>query len=324
VGVEGIGSGTGAIGVEGFTQSTSGIAGLFMVNSPTGTILRGQQNGVVKFSVDGNGNLSAGSVTTGGSIIANGIVEAGGAALIGLTQVKGNAAFANIGDPGCGPGYAGVGFALFSGCTNYSIVGDGANTFINRPAGGALYFRENNGTQMTIAPGGNVNVVGGLSAATVAGINTVAGGSGMFASSPNGYGIVTDSNAQQSRTMGGWVKAMVYVDFDSAGNLAILNCFNGQTSGVASTTPPCGFTLTSGFDGHAVNFGFKVSDRFPMLTVTESGATSTGANLAGSVLTAATHGGEICDCSPSQVFVKTFYTANSTNVTNTGFYLFIF
>jgi hypothetical protein len=325
VGVEGIGSGAGAIGIEGFTQSTSGVAGLFMVNSSTGKILQGQQNGVMKFSVDGNGNLSADSVTTGGSIVANGIVEAGGAALIGLTQVKGNAAFANIGDPGCGPGYAGVGFALFSGCTNYSMVGDGTNTFINRPAGGTLYFRENNGTQMTIAPGGNVNVVGGLSAATVAGINT-AGRTGMYASSPNGYGIVTDSNVQQSRTVGGWVKAMVHVDFNFSGDLVILNCFNGQALGAASTTPPCGFALSadSSFSSagfHIVDFGFEVIDRFPMLTVTESGAISGRGDLAGGVYWTSTH----C-CTANQVGIRTYYTAPALDLhpTDTGFYLFIF
>src|SRR5262249_22366358 len=67
--------------------------------------------------------------------------------------------------------------------------------------------------------------------AGVAAINSATGGTGMFASSPNGYGIVTDSNVQQSRTVGGWVKAMVYVDFNSSGNLTILHCFNGQASG---------------------------------------------------------------------------------------------
>ena len=63
------------------------------------------------------------------------------------------------GNAGCGSGFAGIGFgASLSGCTNYSLLGNGTDTFINRPSGGAILFRENNGTQMTIAAGGVVSI----------------------------------------------------------------------------------------------------------------------------------------------------------------------
>ncbi len=69
-----------------------------------------------------------------------------------------------IGDMGCGNGQSGLGSAGFSVgntgfCTNYSLLGDAQNTFLNRPAGGTLYFRENNAVnQMVIAPGGKVGI----------------------------------------------------------------------------------------------------------------------------------------------------------------------
>jgi len=121
------------------------------------------------------------------------------------------------------------------------------------------------------------------------------------------------------------VKAMVYVDFNFLGKLAILNCFNGQASGAASTTPPCGFAFSAdssftsaGF--HILDFGFQMNDRFPMLTVTESGA-SGGADLAGGVYWKSTH----C-CTTNQVGIQTYYTASALDLhpTDTGFYLFIF
>ncbi len=65
-----------------------------------------------------------------------------------------------VGDTGCGGGGGGgIGFGTsLSGCANYSMRGDGTNTLLNRPTGGAIFFRENNASQMTIATGGNVGV----------------------------------------------------------------------------------------------------------------------------------------------------------------------
>src|SRR5262249_36515104 len=64
-----------------------------------------------------------------------------------------------FGDAGCGSGIAGIGFAsTLSGCNNYSLLGDGTHTFLNRPLGGTLYFRENNINQVAIKPGGLVTI----------------------------------------------------------------------------------------------------------------------------------------------------------------------
>jgi hypothetical protein len=66
-----------------------------------------------------------------------------------------------LGDAGCGFGSGGIGFLLsMSGCTNYALRGGGdTNTYINRPTGGTIIFREGNGSnQVEIRPGGTVGL----------------------------------------------------------------------------------------------------------------------------------------------------------------------
>ncbi len=42
--------------------------------------------------------------------------------------------------------------------SNYSLLGEGIHTFINRPTGGSIFFRENNTDQVVIKNGGNVGI----------------------------------------------------------------------------------------------------------------------------------------------------------------------
>jgi hypothetical protein len=56
----------------------------------------------------------------------------------------GNGAFMYVGDPGCGSGWAAIGFQGLSGCSNYSLLGDGIGTYLNSPAGGTIHFRNGN------------------------------------------------------------------------------------------------------------------------------------------------------------------------------------
>jgi hypothetical protein len=64
-----------------------------------------------------------------------------------------------MGDPGCSSGFTGIGFgSSLSNCGNYSLLGNGTDTIINRPTGGAIAFRENNVTQVSIAAGGAVAI----------------------------------------------------------------------------------------------------------------------------------------------------------------------
>jgi hypothetical protein len=76
------------------------------------------------------------------------------------------------------------------------------------------------------------------------------------------YGFQTDSNVNQARAAGGWVKAMVYVNAYQP-PYTIVRCFNSTLSGAAATTPPCGFNFNEVYLGNfTIDFGFEVDDRF--------------------------------------------------------------
>jgi hypothetical protein len=145
---------------------------------------------------------------------------------------------------------AGVVSAAFLGATSTS--------------GGAAINGTSTGTS-----GGSDGVDGvttSAGASGVAGINNSGGigvygrgGVGVFGTGSS-YGMQTDSNVQQARTAGGWVKAMVYY---SGVNDAIATCFNSTLSGTAATTPPCGFSSHKfGVGDYEIDFGFEVDDRF--------------------------------------------------------------
>ncbi len=98
------------------------------------------------------------------------------------------------------------------------------------------------------------------------------GGVGVFGSGSS-FGFQTDSNVQQARTAGGWVKAMLYYSGFNSGR--VVSCFNSTLSGAAAATPPCGFTATKvGTGDYILGFGFQVDDRFYALTQTNWFATS--------------------------------------------------
>ncbi|MFL6375818.1 MAG: tail fiber domain-containing protein, partial [Pyrinomonadaceae bacterium] len=76
-----------------------------------------------------------------------------------ILHIKTNGGNVLFGGAGCNAGYTGFGFgSTLSGCTNYSLLGNGSDTIVNRPAGGSVHFREANSTQMAIAPGGFVGI----------------------------------------------------------------------------------------------------------------------------------------------------------------------
>jgi len=79
--------------------------------------------------------------------------------LLGNVAVS-NTQQALIGDMGCGVNFSGMGFGLNanSSCLGYSVLGGDGNTYINRPTGGAMWFREGNGSQMVLASGGRLGL----------------------------------------------------------------------------------------------------------------------------------------------------------------------
>lgn len=65
-----------------------------------------------------------------------------------------------IGNPGCaGPsGAIGFGVGALADCNHYSLLGEGFSTYLDRPAGGVIFFREGNNTEMMLASGGNLGI----------------------------------------------------------------------------------------------------------------------------------------------------------------------
>jgi hypothetical protein len=97
------------------------------------------------------GNLNGGPVDTN--------VGIGTSAPKERFHIAVNTANIVMGDAGCSSSYAGLGFgASMTACGNYSLLGNGTDTIVNRPSGGTIAFRENNVNQMSIAPGGVVTI----------------------------------------------------------------------------------------------------------------------------------------------------------------------
>jgi len=234
-------------------------------------------------------------------------------------DVQGNGLDTLIGDPGCGANFGGIGFqnTALTNCTNYSMVGDGRDTYVAAPTGN-IYFRtkSNTVTPMLVTSSGSV-AIGTTTPNAKLDVRGQAGDSG--------FGMATDSNAWQARGAGGWIKAMAYVDPFASGGIAVTSCYNPQASGAAVTTPPCGITLLNHFRGiNIVDFGFQVSDRFVQLTaVLTAPSNSAGATTVGAMSWPDFAGG----VNANQVNVVTFNTngqGGDSGEVDTPFFIFIY
>jgi hypothetical protein len=224
-----------------------------------------------------------------------------------------------IGDPGCGANFAGIGFQNtgLTDCTNYSMVGDGSDTYVAAPTGD-IYFRtqSNTVTPMLVTASGSVGI--GISAPNAKlDVRGQAGNSG--------FGIAADSNAWQARGASGWIKVMAYVDPFASGGIAVTRCYNSQASGATVTTPPCGITLLDHSQGNnLLDFGFQVNDRFVQLTaVLTAPSLNAGAAAVGALMQFDFAG----ETNANQVWVETFNTngqgGNHGDV-DTPFFIFVY
>jgi len=127
--------------------SNSAAGGILYNNAATPNGLQFRTNGnTTRMVIDASGNLGIGT-----------------AAPTEKLDIAINSGHILLGDPGCLGGFNGIGFgSSLSGCTNYSLLGNGTDTIINRPSGGLISFREANTQQMSIATGGAVTVNGTL------------------------------------------------------------------------------------------------------------------------------------------------------------------
>jgi hypothetical protein len=205
-----------------------------------------------------NWNVAPTSASTANAIVkrdASGSFSAGGIS-------------ASLGVTGLSAGVPGVTGSNSSG--GYGVYGTSA-------AGPAIWGQSSgtngisDGVHGVTSSGGGSGVAGVNNGGGIGVYGT--GGTGVFGTG-SAFGFVTDSNVQQARTAGGWVKAMLYLQGQVA-PYSITTCFNSTLAGAAATTPPCGFNLTEVNPGwFTIDFGFDVGDRF--LSATETCCASYG------------------------------------------------
>ncbi len=91
-------------------------------------------------------------------------------------------------------------------------------------------------------------------------------GTAVVGDSSHGWAMQALGNATQSRTEGGFVKAMAYVAPGDTSN-HIHQCFNSQLAASQATSNDCGMTFASTGSGqYQIDFGFQVNDRFVSVT----------------------------------------------------------
>jgi hypothetical protein len=282
-GVYSIAAGAGIFGETTTNTALGGVMGVDGSVAGTGT-------GVYGTSASGHGlygTSSGGTGVFGNSTNGNGVygqtAGAGGSGVLGTNSAGGTGVSGTVPSGGVG---------VYGENQSTSVGGDGIL--------GRAHTSNGNGVHGT----NDVSLAVG-----VYGENSATNGYGVYGHAPSGYGVATDSNVTQARSMGGWVKAMVYVNPNNGG---IQRCFNSQLPGSQATTVPCGITYTSEGGGqYLLDFGFQVDDRFlqltdsPYLSVTETACLD-----------------DICSVlSPTQVLI---YTSGAGGTTPATFFLSIF
>lgn len=154
-------------GVEGTATATSGTeAGVLGSSSSTaGYGVYGTSPNVGLF---GNGSGTGGIGVDGHGVFIGikGVASSGGLSGYfggGAVEVAVPGTNALIGDPGCGSGFAAIGFLTgsLSGCSNYALLGDlKGGTYVNAGGTSFIHFRSNNNELATIDNAGNVKVIG--------------------------------------------------------------------------------------------------------------------------------------------------------------------
>jgi hypothetical protein len=94
-------------------------------------------------------------------INSTGNVGIGSAVPASKLAITGGTSYINMGEATGLPTYSGMAFGnspLAVALTNYAILGDGNDTFLNRPIGGDLFFREDNLDQMILLSGGDFGI----------------------------------------------------------------------------------------------------------------------------------------------------------------------
>lgn len=340
-GVYGVSDSPSGIGVHGIAQ----IGGQFETGN--GTIFIGRGQGANRVIIDSLGNTSTtGGITAGGAIHASGAISTegglfatvtGGATGLIATSDTGTGVVGNGSTGVLGGSTSGVGvFGSTNGTFGIGVQGASANATAVRGddagSGTGVMGTSKTGAGVfgkTSASGGSANGVQGFSsnATAVRGdddgsgsgvVGTSVFGYGVFGASGSGFGVGTNGNVQQARGMGGWVKAMAYVDPAAQGGIAITLCYNSQATGATVSAPPCGFNITHLGVGHNImDFGFQTSDRF----VSATSAIGLGSSPVGIMVCTAVF--TLCSANANQLETYSFYTS-SNNATDDPFYIVVY
>jgi hypothetical protein len=175
-----------------------------------------------------------------GGMPASSFATHGANSFSGTQSIFGSGQGMFLGDVGCGSQYAEIAFApSFGGCTNYSLAGDGTNTFIGKPPNGTVFFiglsETGSGvTDMQINPDGTVGIgtatssaqltvqaasgsghhgfesVGADSSSAAAGVGILAFGGVSFGLGGGGDGLIAIAGGAKSNGLPGGVGAKVH------------------------------------------------------------------------------------------------------------------
>ncbi len=260
IGVEGVSLTSAGVGIDGF--GTIGVAGTTSVTggygvkggSTGGTAVYGQDSaagmGVEGVSTSGTGVYGFSSTLNG--VYGNTTHGTGVQGISGGDTINTAGVFGRAGNGTLFGGIAGVWgdadqhVGVFGSSNNFpGVAGQSQNSYGVQGVG-------------TIGVTGTSNNQFGYG---VAGFNNTIGGIGVYGhTTGGGPAFYTDGNVQQTRTMGGWIKAMAYVDPFAPGGTAVTRCFNSQSG---SSTAPCNIGVTHLAQGvDRLDFVFQVNDRF--------------------------------------------------------------
>lgn len=163
-----------------------------------------------------------------------------------------------------------------------------------------LGFSQNAGTGVFGQSINGAGVEGSSEGSGVYGQST--NGIGVEGSSTTGYSMSAEGNGTwQTRTGGGWAKALVRV-----GGGAITRCYNGQSTH-PNLTAPCGFSIAGSGGDYTITFSFQVNDRFVSVVPEYAGNSAVMATVA--------------FVSSSQIRVRTW---NGTNLIDSAFMLIVY
>jgi hypothetical protein len=161
------------------------------INSSSVAGIHFRSNNNELMTINNDGNVDVIGQNGGGNLSVAGTVG-----VSGRTDIAGNASNTVIGDPGCGAGYAGLGFSpggVLVDCFNYALLGSATgDTFLNSTgASSTIHFRNYNDELANIDHNGNLTVVGKIHSGNLA--------ASVSASNPT---VLNPSLAKQAECLG--------------------------------------------------------------------------------------------------------------------------